>query len=177
VHLKADDQEKKLQRMHDPKEEKKVHKNEEDKELHRMDDTREEKKLHKKEDKELHHATNHKEEDKKLSGKKTAAATSAYVHSLDGKGQSLPEDAKHFFGERMDHDFSEVRIHTGTEAGQSTKAVNAKAYTVGYHIVFNDGQYNPASQDGKKLLVHELAHVVQNNGVSVSRKAAIPEKE
>lgn len=77
----------------------------------------------------------------------------------------------------MDHDFSRVRIHTGTEAGQSAKAVNAKAYTVDNHIVFNDEQYNSASQDGKKLLAHELAHVVQNNGVSVSRKAAIHEKE
>ena len=150
----------------------------EDKQIKRMN-APEEKKMHKKEDKELHRTTDHKEDDKKLARKEATQSdtTSTYIHSLGGKGQSLPDNAQHFFGERMEHDFSGVKVHTGTEAAQSAKAVNAKAYTVDDHIVFNKGQYNPSSHEGKKLLAHELAHVVQNNGSSVNRKVQGSGKE
>ena len=47
------------------------------------------------------------------------AATGAYIQSLSGKGSPLPKDALHFFGKRMDYDFSSVKIHTNTEAEQS----------------------------------------------------------
>ena len=141
--------------------------------------------IDKKEEKELKRAADMKEEDKKLSKKETAThannkATnvSTYIHSLDGKGQALPEEAQHFFGKRMGYDFSHVRIHTGTEAEQSAKEVNAKAYAVENHIVFNKGQYDPSSEEGKRLLAHELAHVMQNSGeVAIERKAQHPEEE
>lgn len=168
--------EKKIQKMGDKKEEeKKVHLKfdveDKEKKVQRLANTKEEeKKIHKttdkKEEKEMHRAMD-KEEDKKLAKKEattseaSTGSTSSYIHSLNGKGQALTEEAQHFFGERMGHDFSDVKIHTTTEAEQSAKAVNAKAYTVDNHIVFNKGQYNPASQDGKKLLAHELTHVVQ----------------
>lgn len=91
------------------------------------------------------------------------ASTEAYVHSLNGSGQTLPKHEQQFFGERMDADFSEVKIHTGTEAEHSAAGVNAKAYTVDNHIVFNKEQYNSSSSEGRKLLAHELTHVVQNS--------------
>lgn len=67
---------------------------------------------------------------------------------------------------RFGHDFSAVRIHRGGEADRSARDVNALAYTVGRNIVFGDGQYAPASQAGRRLLAHELTHVVQQGGTT-----------
>jgi outer membrane protein OmpA-like peptidoglycan-associated protein len=61
-------------------------------------------------------------------------------------------------------DFSQVRVHVGPEAAESARQVSALAYTVGSHIVFGDGQYAPSSGNGKRLLAHELAHVIQQGG-------------
>ena len=67
---------------------------------------------------------------------------------------------------RFGHDFSGVRVHTGSRAEESTQAVNAQAYTMGQHVVFGSGQYQPATETGNALLAHELSHVVQQEGVS-----------
>jgi hypothetical protein len=99
----------------------------------------------------------------------SSAGTTSYIHSLNGKGHPLPATAKQFFQQRMGIDFSQVTIHTGKEASDSAKAINAKAYTVGNHIVFKEGQYAPDTHEGKKLLAHELTHVVQQTG-AVMRK-------
>jgi Domain of unknown function (DUF4157) len=58
-------------------------------------------------------------------------------------------------------DFSQVRVHVGPPAAESARQVSALAYTVGSHIVFGDGQYAPLSPSGRRLLGHELAHVIQ----------------
>jgi hypothetical protein len=63
-------------------------------------------------------------------------------------------------------DFSRVRVHTDASAATSAKMLNATAYTVGRHIVFATGLYAPDEVDGRKLLVHELTHVVQQEHVS-----------
>jgi len=62
---------------------------------------------------------------------------------------------------RLDADFSDVRIHTDAQAAQSAADVDARAYTVGQHIVFGKGEYNPHTESGRHLLAHELTHVVQ----------------
>jgi hypothetical protein len=59
------------------------------------------------------------------------------------------------------HDFRDVRIHAGTRAAASARAANATAYTVGQNIVFGSGRYKPKTLEGRRLLVHELTHVVQ----------------
>jgi hypothetical protein len=58
-------------------------------------------------------------------------------------------------------DFSRVRIHTDAKAAESARAVNARAYTVGHDIVFGAGQYVPGTSEGRRLIAHELTHVVQ----------------
>lgn len=68
-------------------------------------------------------------------------------------------------------DFGDVRIHTGSDAAASAKSLHAKAYTVGQDIVFGAGQYNPRSKDGRKLLAHELTHVVQQGAGDVIHKS------
>jgi hypothetical protein len=69
---------------------------------------------------------------------------------------------------RLGWDFSNVRIHRGREAAASAQAFDARAYTVGHHIVFAPGHYDPASAKGQHILAHELAHVIQQRRGPVS---------
>ena len=62
---------------------------------------------------------------------------------------------------RFGRDFSRVRVHTGGEAAASARAVGARAYTYGSDAFFGAGQYSPGTYEGRGLLAHELAHVVQ----------------
>ncbi len=78
-----------------------------------------------------------------------------------GGGNALDESTRDFMEARLGADFSDVRVHTGAEATQAARSVQAHAYTVGSDIVFQDGQYDPSSGDGRKMLAHELTHVVQ----------------
>ena len=84
------------------------------------------------------------------------------VHEvLRSPGQSLDANTRAFMEPRFGHDFSGVRVHTDARAAESARAVNALAYTVGNNVVFGAGQYAPQSNVGKRLMAHELAHVVQ----------------
>jgi hypothetical protein len=65
---------------------------------------------------------------------------------------------------RLGADFSFVRIHTDGEANQMNKLLNARAFTYGNHIYFDKGKYSPETYEGKRLLAHELAHVIQQSG-------------
>ncbi len=78
-------------------------------------------------------------------------------------GKPLEKNARLFMENRIGYDFSNVKIHTGSVAAKSAQSINALAYTSGNSIVFNEGQYAPGTEYGKKLLAHELTHVVQQN--------------
>jgi hypothetical protein len=67
------------------------------------------------------------------------------------------------------HDFGGVRVHTDAKAAASALALNARAYTVGGHIVFAEGQYDPVSSAGRELIAHELAHVAQTGAAPSSQ--------
>lgn len=75
---------------------------------------------------------------------------------------------RHDMESRFGTDFDGVRIHTGPQAARSARAVSAGAYTVGTHIVFDNGRFAPHTDDGKRTLAHELAHVVQQSRGAVS---------
>lgn len=87
-----------------------------------------------------------------------------YVERLGNKGTTLPDQTQQFFESRMGYDFSNVRIHTDNIAAKSAQSINALAYTSGNNIVFNQNQYQPGTESGKRLLAHELTHVVQQTG-------------
>ncbi len=91
--------------------------------------------------------------------------TGNYISSLNGKGTPLTKNERQFFEPKLGHDFSQVRLHNDSEANESAKSINAKAYTSGPDIVFASGRYQPHSDDGKRLLAHELAHVVQQQSM------------
>ena len=78
-----------------------------------------------------------------------------------GGGRPLDGDTKGFMESRFRQDFSQVRIHTDSRAAESAAAIQAKAYTSGRDVVFGAGEYQPASESGKRLLAHELVHVGQ----------------
>lgn len=89
------------------------------------------------------------------------------VHQvLNSSGQPLEASAQARLEGRFGHDFSRVRVHTGSLASESARQVNALAYTVGQHIVFGSGQYAPGTDSGTRLLAHELSHVVQQSHAS-----------
>jgi hypothetical protein len=75
-----------------------------------------------------------------------------------GGGQPLDTATRAFMEPRFGHDFSQVRVHTDTQAAESAQAVNALAYTVGRDLVFGRGQYAPATIAGQRLLAPELTH-------------------
>ncbi len=84
------------------------------------------------------------------------------VHKvLSTPGQPLDAETQNYMGSRFDHDFSHVRIHTDAQSGESARAINAQAYTLGQNVVFGTGKYVPDSSEGRGLLAHEFAHVVQ----------------
>jgi hypothetical protein len=86
-------------------------------------------------------------------------------------GEPLGAATRDFFEQRFGHDFGHVRIHADSQAAESARDVQARAFTVGHDVVFAGGAYAPHGQDGKHLLAHELTHVVQQTP-SLRRKPA-----
>ena len=86
------------------------------------------------------------------------------VKSLKGNGQPLPEADRGFMERRFGVYFSGVRMHTDSNAIQMNRELNAEAFTYGKNIYFGAGRYNPSTSSGKRILAHELTHVVQQNG-------------
>jgi Domain of unknown function (DUF4157) len=81
--------------------------------------------------------------------------------SSSSSGSPLDANTKEFMETRFRYNFSKVRIHTDAVAAASANSLNALAYTLGNNIVFAKGQYQTGTESGKKLLAHELTHVIQ----------------
>lgn len=91
-----------------------------------------------------------------------ATAPPSSVHEvLRSSGHALDPAARQFFERGFGHDFGRVRIHADGRAADSARSVGALAYTVGADVVFGTAQYAPESPAGRKLLAHELVHVMQ----------------
>lgn len=94
-------------------------------------------------------------------GESVAAAPASVDHVLTSTGQPLEPGLRREMEHRFGHDFSHVRVHTDIAAQQSARDVDARAYTVGRHLVFDSGRFAPRTHEGQQLIAHELAHVVQ----------------
>jgi Domain of unknown function (DUF4157) len=105
-----------------------------------------------------------------LSGEITALPPSveAHIDNLSGSGRPLSQSARTFFEPRFGYDFGQVLIHTDAEARGLARALNARAFTIGQHIVFGAGCDAPARMEDRRLLAHELTHVIQQAGNSPS---------
>jgi hypothetical protein len=97
-------------------------------------------------------------------GRQTAPA--ALEHALASPGRPLDQPARDFVGPRLGRSLGQVRVHEGPLATAAALAVGARAFTVGRDIVFGAGEYAPSTASGRKLLAHELAHVVQQTGAN-----------
>jgi len=88
----------------------------------------------------------------------------ARIQALTRGGHPLPPALRQYMESRFGRDFSRVRIHTDQEAAQVSEGIQAHAFTLGHHIAFNQGAFDPDSTHGKTLIAHELTHVVQQTG-------------
>ncbi|MET0649824.1 MAG: DUF4157 domain-containing protein [Pyrinomonadaceae bacterium] len=102
-----------------------------------------------------------------------AGAAAADVLPAEGEGRPLDASSRDFMESRFGEDFGHVRVHTGERAAASARAVTAEAYTVGRDVVFGAGRYAPESTEGKRLLAHELTHVVQNGNAAPQAQPSI----
>ena len=84
-------------------------------------------------------------------------------------GQSLAPEVRADMEDRFGADFGGVRVHDDARAHDSARSADAAAYAVGEHVVFGSGRYQPATDTGRALLAHELAHTVQQGGVQFMR--------
>ncbi|MGW1714735.1 eCIS core domain-containing protein [Streptomyces sp. NPDC002156] len=88
--------------------------------------------------------------------------TPAAKDVVSGAGQPLDPGVRRELEERLGHDLSRVRLHTGRDAAQLTELLGADAVAVGQDILFREGAFRPGTADGQRLLAHELLHTVQN---------------
>lgn len=84
-------------------------------------------------------------------------------------GKTLDGETRNAMENKFGVDFGNVKIHEGSKSQKLNRKLNAKAFTYQEHIFFNSGEYDPSSKKGKKLLAHELTHVVQQQTASMNK--------
>jgi hypothetical protein len=92
----------------------------------------------------------------------------SHVEALKGGGEPLSVATRSYFEPRFGQDFSNVRVHKDANVAEISKSMQARAFTYGKNIGFGAGEYAPESGAGRKLLAHELTHVVQQGRCSAS---------
>ncbi|WON73525.1 N-acetylmuramidase domain-containing protein [Nitrosospira sp. Is2] len=98
-------------------------------------------------------------------------AEEAVSANRSSAGQPLPSRLSRKFEQGLGVDLSAARVHTGPQSIEANKAIGARAYTTGADIHFNEGQYNPGSAEGQRLLAHEVTHTVQQTGLARKPRA------
>jgi hypothetical protein len=91
-------------------------------------------------------------------------APASVERALDGPGRSLDPALREDMEQRFGHPLTRVRLHADAAAAKSAADVDARAYTVGDDVVFGAGQFAPATAEGRRLIAHEVAHVLQQSG-------------
>jgi hypothetical protein len=94
------------------------------------------------------------------------------IEALRGRGEVLPAGERRFFEDRLGVDLGRVRIHADTNAGALARAIDARAFAVGTEVAFGADEYRPGTTAGRRLIAHELVHVVQQGGAPPLRRDA-----
>lgn len=102
-------------------------------------------------------------------GRSASAEVANKIAASRGLGSPMPDGLHQYMGSRFGADFSGVRIHTDANADTLNRSLKAQAFTVGSDVYFAQGRYNPDSYDGRRLVAHELTHVVQQGGASAAQ--------
>ena len=87
-----------------------------------------------------------------------------HLDKAGGTGSPLPDNIREYMGSQFGYDFNEVKVHADGKAANIARSLSAQAFTSGKDIYFGSGKYNPNSTQGRRLVAHELTHVVQQNG-------------
>jgi len=95
-------------------------------------------------------------------------AQRATVEASLRSGRPLPEPTRASLEKRFGADFSAVRIHTGPQAASAARSLQARAFTLGHDVAFGRGEYRPETAAGRRLLAHELTHVLQQQRSTTS---------
>ncbi len=180
----ADEKDKDKNKVNKKEEEKKepgiqkMEKKEEEKPVQKMSegDKKEEKAVQKKE------AADDKKDEQVMTAAKTGgpahtahkASVEERIRESKGKGYALPDDIRKKMEAELKVDLGLVRIHTDAEAISMNRELHSLAFTNGFDIYFNEGQYLPYSTTGQGLIAHELTHVIQQTGIS--QKPSSPKK-
>jgi hypothetical protein len=98
------------------------------------------------------------------SGVAAPSDVEAAIQQSRGSGQALPINVRRPMEQKLGADFSGVRVHTDAKSDRLNRSLSARAFTTGRDIFFKQEAYDPNSSAGQSLLVHELTHVVQQNG-------------
>ena len=99
-------------------------------------------------------------------GLEASSSLVSQLNTTKGGGSPLPEGTRSFMQNAFGNDFQGVRVHRDSRAREMSQGIQAKAFTHGQDIYFNDGEYAPESGEGKRLLAHELTHVRQQTGIN-----------
>lgn len=105
------------------------------------------------------------------------AVPASVDQALAGPGRPLEPALRQNMEQRFGYDFSRVRVHTGVAAEQSARDVNAHAYTVSQDVVFGMGRFAPGMHEGRRLIAHELTHVVQQTAPAAGVLQRSPDDE
>ena len=103
------------------------------------------------------------------SGQTTNSSIESQLNNSKGSGSSMSTKTQSSMESGFGKDFSNVKIHTDTNAIQMSRDLGAQAFTHGNDIYFNQGKYSPETDSGQHLLAHELTHTIQQ-GASVQPK-------
>jgi hypothetical protein len=95
--------------------------------------------------------------------------------ATSGGGRPLDDATRASIEPRLERSLADVRVHDDAAAGESARALHARAFTVGNDVVFGHGQLRPDLDDGRKLLAHELAHVAQQ-GKGLATKSLVSDR-
>lgn len=170
--MKPDDE--KIQRRAKHEEEDHVQRKPDDEKIQKKDAKEDEKPIQKKDEKVEKMPVQKKAA---VAAAPSAAPVSAHqLNATKGQGSPLPASTQAEMAQAFGHDFRNVRIHTTSQAEQLSQALRAQAFTHGKDVYFNRGNFNPETTEGKRLLAHELTHVVQQNATDlpVVQRYAVP---
>ncbi|HLP65747.1 eCIS core domain-containing protein [Flavobacterium sp.] len=164
IQKKEKEEEKPVQKKEEKKEEEPVQKKEEKEEpiQAKCADCEKEEKVQKKEVKEEEKPVQKKEENSNKESQENELE--GKLNSSKGGGKGLDKKTKNEMESGFGADFSDVKVHTDSNAVQMSQELGAQAFTNGNDVYFNKGKYNPNSKEGKHLLAHELTHTIQQNG-------------
>jgi hypothetical protein len=113
-----------------------------------------------------------------VSGDAFAPIPESVMRATSSSGTALDKSTREFMERGFGADFSTVRVHHDALAIRSARDVGARAYTLGSHVVFGAGEYDPSRGSGRELLAHELAHTLQQTGGTLQlQRACLPSAE